>query len=155
LLGEALPHHRAAIQAQPRSSSYRKFLCNNRFVLARTYLAQKQHAGAAEAVGQLAEVAQEAAAETGATFPMHLMAGAACLARCVTLAEKDTQLPDARRAELARSYAERAVATMRLAVKHGYKDAARLKTAPDFASVRSRPDFQALVAELEKGKKLP
>jgi serine/threonine protein kinase len=155
LLGEALPHHRAAIQAQPSSSSYRKFLCNNRFVLARTYLAQKQHAGVAEAVGQLAEVAQAAAAETGATFPMNLMTGAACLARCVTLAENDTQLPDARRAELARSYAEQAVATMRLAVKHGYKNAALLKKSRDFAPVRSRPDFQELVAELEKRPKLP
>jgi hypothetical protein len=47
------------------------------------------------------------------------------------------------------------VATLRLAVKHGYKNAALLKTNRDFAPVRSRPDFQALVAELEKGQKQP
>ena len=42
-----------------------------------------------------------------------------------------------------------------VAVKHGYRDAARLKTDPPFAPVRSRPDFQEVVAELEKGQKLP
>ena len=41
------------------------------------------------------------------------------------------------------------------AVKHGYKDAAELKKEPFFASVRSRPDFQELLAELEKMPPMP
>jgi hypothetical protein len=45
LLEEALPHHRAAIQAQPRSSHYRQFLCMNRFGLAQTYLAENSTRG--------------------------------------------------------------------------------------------------------------
>jgi tetratricopeptide (TPR) repeat protein/tRNA A-37 threonylcarbamoyl transferase component Bud32 len=155
LLVAALPHHQAAIKARPRVGEYRLFLCMNRFGLAQTFLKEKRHAEAAEAVEQLAAVAEAAATEANVKVPVQLMRGAAYLAWCVALAEKDVQLPDARRAELARSYAEQAVATLRLAVKHGYKDAARLKTDPDFAPVRSRPDFQELVAELEKGSKLP
>jgi tetratricopeptide (TPR) repeat protein/tRNA A-37 threonylcarbamoyl transferase component Bud32 len=155
MLEEALPHHRTAIHAKPRSREYRTFLCTNRINLARLFLVKGQHAGVAEAVGQLAEAAQAAAAETGATFPVDLMWGAAYLARCASLVEKDAQLPDDRRAELARSYAERAVATLRLALEHGYRDAAKLKTDSHFASLLSRPDFQELVAGLEKGQKLP
>jgi hypothetical protein len=82
------------------------------------------------------------------------MMAAGFLARSATLAEQDARLPHPQRAELARSYSERAVATLRLAVKHGYRDAARLKTEPSFAPVQSRSDFQEVVADLEKGQKL-
>jgi hypothetical protein len=130
-------------------------LCINRRNLAQTYLGEKKHAGVAEAVGQFAEAAKAATAEAGVKFPLELMRGAACLARGVSLAEDDAALPEAQRAELARSYADRAMTTLRLAVEHGYKDAARLKTDPYFASVRSRPDFQEVLAGLEKMQKMP
>ena len=45
--------------------------------------------------------------------------------------------------------------TLRLAVDHGYHDAARLKDEELFGPVRSRPDFQALLAEVEKRQKKP
>jgi hypothetical protein len=43
---------------------------------------------------------------------------------------------------------------LRLAVKHGYKDAAMLKGTA-FAPLHSRPDFRDLLAELEKVGKGP
>src|SRR5262249_5594883 len=143
LVNEALPHHRAAVKASPNSKDYRHRLCLNRYGLALTFLAEKQHEGLADAAGQLAEAAAPA-------FPSEVKTAAALLARCVTLAGQDAGLSEARRAELAGAYAERSVKTLRLAVKHGYRDAARLRTEGFFASVRSRADFQELLAELEK-----
>jgi len=145
LLEEALPHHQAAIQAKPLYRHYRQSLCTNRFHLGNTYLAQKDHAGMAEAAGQLAE-----AAEAG-PFPLDLAKAAAFLGRCASFAEQDAELPDARRAELSQSYAERTMTTLRLAVKHGYRDAAKLKGV-SFASLQSRPDFQELLARLESSQ---
>jgi tetratricopeptide (TPR) repeat protein/tRNA A-37 threonylcarbamoyl transferase component Bud32 len=148
LLEEALPHHQAAIQAKPLYRHYRQFLCTNRFHLGNTYLAEKDHTGLAKAADQLAE-----AAEAG-SFPLDLARAGAFLGRCATLAEQDAELPDGRRAELSQSYAERAVTSLRLAVKHGYRDAAKLKGL-SFASLQSRPDFQELLAGLERSEPKP
>jgi tetratricopeptide (TPR) repeat protein len=148
LANEALAHHRAAVQARPASKEYLYRLCINRRNLALILVTARQHAEAAEAAGQLAEAAV-------AEFPSEIMKAAAFLARCAPLAEQDARLSDARRAELAQSYAERSMKTLRLAVKHGYRDAARLETMPSFAPVRSRLDFQELLAELKKLPKMP
>src|SRR5204862_1144386 len=61
LLAEALPHHQAAIRARPLRANYRQALCINRTALAQTFLAERDHAGLAEAAGQLVEAAAEAA----------------------------------------------------------------------------------------------
>ena len=44
--------------------------------------------------------------------------------------------------------ADRAVATIRLAIELGFADSAALKNDPDFDPIRSRPDFQALMMDL-------
>ena len=44
--------------------------------------------------------------------------------------------------------ADRAVATIRRAVEMGYAHSNALKTDPDFKSLQSRPDFQALLLDL-------
>ena len=49
--------------------------------------------------------------------------------------------------------ADRAMATLRQAVQNGYKDAARLRQDKNLDPLRSRGDFQKLLAALEaKGK---
>ena len=75
------------------------------------------------------------------------------LSRCVPLAEKDMKWPDTRRRELARGYAERALALLRLAMANGYKDTDRLQKASDLDPLRQRPDFQQLLAELQTKKR--
>ena len=55
----------------------------------------------------------------------------------------------ARRKELARGYAERALALLRQAVQRGFKDAARMKKDPDLEPLRTRDDFKKLLAHLE------
>jgi tetratricopeptide (TPR) repeat protein len=49
----------------------------------------------------------------------------------------------------AEQYARRAVDLLRQAIQKGYKDVARLKKDTDLDSLRQRPDFQQLLAELE------
>jgi hypothetical protein len=70
------------------------------------------------------------------------------------LADQDAQLNEARRKELAQSYADRALALLRQAVARGYKDAAHMKQNPNLQPLRAREEFKTLLAELEdKAKK--
>jgi tetratricopeptide (TPR) repeat protein len=71
---------------------------------------------------------------------------AGLLARCVPLANDDAKLPDVRRAERARAYADRAVELLREAIKRGHRDFEALKTDHDFDALRSRADFRGLLA---------
>jgi tetratricopeptide (TPR) repeat protein len=142
LLEEALPHHKAALKVNPRNPAYRAFFRNNTRALARTLLHLGDHAAAAAAAGRLAE--------TAVNPPNDLYNAACFLARCVPLAAKDDKLPPARRKELAQEYAGRAMTTLRQAVAKGYKNAAHLKKDRDLDPLRSRDDFQKLLADLEK-----
>jgi hypothetical protein len=67
----------------------------------------------------------------------------------MTLAGKDGQLAEAKRRELAQSYAERALALLRQAVERGFKDATQMKQDPDLEPLRTRKEFQKLLAVLE------
>jgi hypothetical protein len=80
---------------------------------------------------------------------------AGLLARCVPLAEQDAQLPAARRKELAQQYSDRAMATLRQAVQKGFKDVARLKRDAELKALRSRADFQQLLAGLDRKEEQP
>jgi hypothetical protein len=110
--------------------------------LAEVHLVQGAHAEASAAADQLAQ---------GHFEPAKDRYKAACvLAGCTPLAAKDAKLPEARRQELAKEYADRAVAALRQAVADGYRDAAQLRKDPDLDPLRGRDDFRKLLAELEK-----
>ena len=106
-----------------------------------TLIALGDHAAASASALQLAEAAVQPAND--------VYQAAGFLARCVPLADQDRQLPDAERQEVSRSYADRAVATLRQAVQHGFKDVALLKTDEAWQPLRQRPDFQKLLTGLE------
>jgi tetratricopeptide (TPR) repeat protein/tRNA A-37 threonylcarbamoyl transferase component Bud32 len=144
LLEEAVPHHEAALKANPRSPLYRAFFRNNSRALADTCLHLGDHAAAAAAADRLAGV--------GVDPPHDLYDAAGFLARCAQLAAKDDKLPAARRQELAKAHADRALAALRQAVARGYKDVAHLKKDPDLDPLRDRADFRRLLADLEKPK---
>jgi serine/threonine protein kinase/Flp pilus assembly protein TadD len=147
LLEEGLPHHQAALKANPRHPVYRRYFRGYTLALADTLLHLGDHAGAAAAADRLAELAVEPAND--------LYQAAGFLARAVPLAAKDEKLSAAKRKELAKDYADRALAVLRQAVQKGYKDVARLKKDPDLDSLRQRDDFRRLLAELEKKKPEP
>jgi tetratricopeptide (TPR) repeat protein len=76
---------------------------------------------------------------------------AACLvSKCVELVQKDGSLAEAKRADLARSYAEHAMGALSQAVKAGYANAAWLSRDPDLQPLRSRQDFQKLLADVRE-----
>jgi hypothetical protein len=68
----------------------------------------------------------------------------------VPLAEKDTELPDAKRHELAQSYANRAVNKLREAVEKGFRDASTIENDAQFAPLRQRQDFQDILSGLKQ-----
>jgi serine/threonine protein kinase/tetratricopeptide (TPR) repeat protein len=142
LLEEALPHHLAALRANPRHLYYRRPYRLNRQILAETLVDLGDHVAASATAGQLLQAAVDLA-----TDPYN----AACLlARCVPLVGQDSQQPETRRRELAKAYSDRAVAALRQAVQHGYKDLAHIQKDKDLEPLRSRADFQKLLAKLKE-----
>jgi eukaryotic-like serine/threonine-protein kinase len=144
---EAFPHHQAALQANPRHPDYRQFFRNNHLELTRTLIELGEHNAAAVAASQLLK---------GAVDPALDAYDAACfLALCVSLAEKDKQLSDSKRKELAQSYGDKAMAALRQAIRNGYKDAAHMKKDTDLDALRGRDDFKKLLGDLEANPKDP
>ena len=74
---------------------------------------------------------------------------ASYLCHCVRLVDKDTELDEAKRAELAKSHADRGMEMLRQAVDLGYKDAAHMKKDPHLEPLRARKVFKKLLADLE------
>jgi tetratricopeptide (TPR) repeat protein/tRNA A-37 threonylcarbamoyl transferase component Bud32 len=141
LLDQALPHHRAALEVNPDHPAYREFYRNNRWEQTLTLLQMGDHVAAADTAAELAAVAVEPAED-------HYRA-ARYLARCATLAARDRQLPKPKREEAAGAYADRALATLRQAVRHGFRDVARLKGDTVLDPLRPLPNFASLLADLE------
>jgi serine/threonine protein kinase/tetratricopeptide (TPR) repeat protein len=145
LLEQARPHHQAALKASPKNPTYRLFYRNNLRALASGHVGLADHARAAATADELARFGHDRVAETYR---------AACyLGRCVTLAGKDARVDEARRQELAQTYADRALALLRQAVAGGYKDAARMRTEPALGPLRARAEFNKLLFGLESKTK--
>jgi serine/threonine protein kinase len=147
LLEQARPYHRAALKAGPRHPSYRKSFRDSTTVLAETLADLRDHVAAAATAAELASL--------GVDPGTNAYNAAGVWSRCIPLATLDTQLPERERVELAQSYADRAIGALRQALGQGYADLAHLKKDPDLDPLRSRPDFQQLVTELEAKVKTP
>jgi hypothetical protein len=145
LLEEAQPHHQAALKGNPQHPTYRNYYRNNLWSLAECRLRLADHARLATTADELARLGYDPAHDT-----YH---AANYLSLCATLADKDAQLDEAKRKELAQSYADRALALLQKAVERGYKDADHIKRNADLEPLRSREEFKTLLAELEKKAK--
>jgi hypothetical protein len=138
----AAGHARTLITASPKNADYRSTLAANRRLAANILTALGDHESVPKCVADYLEMSANSA---GATYD------AACyLSRCVPLAEKDGKLPEAKRKELARQYAERAVALLRQAFDKGWNNAEWLKQDKDLDPLRERADFEQCVADLSK-----
>jgi len=145
LLEEALPYTEAALKVNPRDLSYRNNYRLNRWRMAEALLELKEHAAAAVAAEQFLQTEFEP--------PRDAYTAAGLLAGCAGLAAKDDTLADDQRQELATSYGDRAVAALRQAIHKGAKEVTRMAEDPSLAPLRSRPDFQKLLAEWGRQKK--
>jgi serine/threonine protein kinase/tetratricopeptide (TPR) repeat protein len=145
LLEEAVTRQRAARMIEPANQTYRLFLRNHYWNLAEALVQLGRHGEAAKAAAELPGLCPHSWREYIRT--------ATYLSRCAALAAKDGELPEEKRKEVVNRYGERAVALLRQAADKGWKNVAALK-GPFFEPLRSRDDFQKLVAELEvKSKK--
>jgi tetratricopeptide (TPR) repeat protein len=142
---EALPHFRTALRANPKEPLYQAHYLLNRRILAGCRLELGDHQGAAAAAEQ---IAQDAVSPAKQCFE-----AAVFLAGCAGLAARDTQLPEAGRKAASAAHADRAMALLAQAVKHGLRNADALRQNRAFDFIRGRPDFRRLVAEMEAGER--
>jgi tetratricopeptide (TPR) repeat protein len=143
LIEQALPHDQAAVRIEPTNPTYREAYRTHRAVLAEVYGSLGDHARAADAADELVKAAYEPAkdAYTAAWIAI----------RCAGTAQEDERRPEAEREQLARAYADRAVAHLHTAVRYGFKDHERLRNDRAFEAIHSRDDFRKLLREIEAG----
>ena len=110
-------------------------------VLAEVYGRAGDHAKAADAADELARFGYEPAADA--------YTAAWVAIRCAGTAQRDERLAEAERERLAGSYADRAVGHLRAAVRHGFKDGARLRKDPAFEALHPRSDFRELLRDID------
>jgi serine/threonine-protein kinase len=142
-LDEAVPHHQAALKANPRGDQYRLFYRNNLVAQMSVLVGLGDPAAALRTEEQLRSLGWDPAAD--------YFAVAGGLAQCVAVVEKDPALSPEQRRQQGTSYADRAMALLREAVAKGLKNPDLLKDE-DFDPIRKRDDFQKLLADLEAKK---
>jgi hypothetical protein len=72
----------------------------------------------------------------------------------VPLVQGNSQLAEAQRQERAQEYSGRALATLRQAIQNGYRDADHMQKDTDLDPLRSQPEFQLIMRELESKAKV-
>jgi tetratricopeptide (TPR) repeat protein/tRNA A-37 threonylcarbamoyl transferase component Bud32 len=140
-LAQAVPHHQAALRANPNLPSYRQFFRNNQGVMAAARLGLKQHAAAAAAA--------EGMLRLGFDPVNDLYMAAGFLARCVSLAENDAALAPEQRRQVAQSYGDRALALLQAVARKHLPAMKGIINDKDFAALRGRADFQKLLRDLQ------
>ena len=71
------------------------------------------------------------------------------MAQCISSVEKDAERGPAERSKQVRAYVDRALELLRQAVAKGFRNAAHMKQDKDLDRLRSHPEFQKLLTELE------
>jgi tetratricopeptide (TPR) repeat protein len=141
LLEQAVTHQRAALRARPRHPTYRLFLRHHYVNLADALQRLGKHAEAAGVAEKLSQVFPE--------DPVNWYEAAGLLALCVSLTEKDAAQTPTGRAKLAKTYADRAMQMLNVAVAKGFKHLEAMKRNAYLKPLRSREDFKKLLAKLE------
>jgi serine/threonine protein kinase len=145
LLEDAEPHIQAALKANPRHPRYRNNYRLIRWRLAETRLELRDHAGAAVAAGEFLQAEVEP--------PRDAYTAAGLFAGCVRLAAQDERLTADKRQELAKTYGDRALSALRQAIDKGAKEVGQMAKDPSLDPLRSRADFQKLLADVKAKNK--
>jgi serine/threonine protein kinase/tetratricopeptide (TPR) repeat protein len=145
LLLEGRPHHLAALQANPRNSTYRLFYGNHLQVLITVHAALLEPADAVRTAETYRDLGWNPAADA---------CEAACfLCRCVPIVAKHDRLDDKQRKEAVQFYGDAAMKLLREGVSRGWKDVEPMKKETALDPLRQREDFKKLIAELEGNAK--
>jgi serine/threonine protein kinase/Flp pilus assembly protein TadD len=139
LMERALFEQRVAVRLDAKQATYRRRLRDCCRALADLFLELGRHEESTRAAREMPRALDDRNSHFHAAW---------YLASCVPPAEKDGRLSAERRKALAGEYAGEAVTMLRRAVARGYRDAHHLKTDAAFAPLRSREDFQKLLAAM-------
>jgi tetratricopeptide (TPR) repeat protein len=142
LLLEGRPHHLAALKANPRNPSYRQFYRNHLVVLTEVHAKLLEQDDAV----RTAEIRRD----VGWNAVDDAYSAACLLSLCIPIVAKHAKLDDKQRQAAAQFYGDAALKLLREAVSKGWKNVMHMKKDTDLDPLRQRPDFQKLVAELEK-----
>jgi tetratricopeptide (TPR) repeat protein len=141
LAEEAFTHIQAALNANPKSPSFREAYRGCLINLIESHLGLTNHAKAVEGAEELARFGHDSSDD---------LYDAACyVSRCILLAERDDRLPEAQRRERATAYANRAMQVLQQAIKRGFRDMAHMKQDTDLEPLRGRDDFGQLFMKVE------
>jgi tetratricopeptide (TPR) repeat protein len=143
---QAIASSRKALAFNSRNNSYVTLVRDGRAALAETLIKMGEHAAANKTIAELVNDSPEPAPDR--------FRAAALLARCATLANEDKRLSEARRVEMASTYAGGAVELLREALKRGYRDEEWLVCDHSFDTLRTRADFREVLA-MTSGSKAP
>ncbi len=124
LVEQARPHHQAALKGSPRDLTHRQSYHGSLRALAWGRYGLGDHVRLAATADDLAGFDHDP--------PNNVCHAARYLCLCVNLTGKDAQLDAARRTELARDYADRALALLREAAARDPREAARSRTRPEY-----------------------
>jgi serine/threonine-protein kinase len=139
----AVRQQQSALKLLPNHPAYGRHLARHYRVLAESLVRLRDHAAAARA-------AAEKPRPTGPDESADRF-WAGILARCIPLAEQDSALTAEKRAALAKSYGDQAVALLRQASQRGSRpNLDRLKADPNLTPLRPRADFQELIRDLDE-----
>jgi serine/threonine-protein kinase len=140
LVQQAIAEHRAALAKVPSHPNYRDEARKAYEFMAKILGREGDHAA-------LARLAAEISIHpTGDKEEDHL--AARFLARCLPLALADGTLTAQRRRELARSYADRAMAALAEAIGRGDRDFRHFQSDDDLAPLKFRDDFGLIMMDL-------
>jgi WD40 repeat protein/serine/threonine protein kinase/tetratricopeptide (TPR) repeat protein len=139
---QAEEHARAAFTSSPANADFRSTLDGALRLRVQILIAEGEHESVPKRVAEFVETSGD---PSNATYE------AACsFALCVPLAQKDSKLPEAKRKELAKLYAEQSVTYLKQAIDKGWTNVTWMEQDKDFDSIRDRDDYKQLVAELHK-----
>jgi tetratricopeptide (TPR) repeat protein len=144
LLKQARPYHQAALNASSRHPAYRLNYRTTLWNLGQSFQGLADHAGLAAAADDLFQLAHS---QIDPWFAL------CWLCQAMSLVDKDTLLAADRRKELTRTYGDRALAVLPVAVELGAIDAAGMKKSPILDPLRGREEFKKLLDELESKQK--
>jgi tetratricopeptide (TPR) repeat protein len=126
LIEQARRHHKAVLKASPRDQRYRRGYQQTLRVLAWSQYGLGDHVHLAATADELAQFEFDP--------PNHACHAVRYLCICVSLANKDARLDPARRKELAKVYADKAMTLLREAATRDSKDRTRLEYRQSIAS---------------------
>ncbi len=135
---QALRYTRRALELNPQNRRFRAMLARGFGLIAELQLRAGDESAAEESLRTL---------ESSAELPMDIYNFACYLSRCLG-AVPESPWPAAKRAAVARAFGDRAIAALRRAVDRGYRNIDLIRTDPDLDPLRSRPDFQLLLLDL-------